>query len=383
VAARPQPGSSSRPIEGPLNLVVYSDAPLIGGAEHSLATLLRHLDSRFQVEAVTTDADVGRFLADARDGTTHRTVPAVSGKGDIGPLFAQLGAVRRSRPDLVHVNLRWIWTGQYGILAGLLAPGAGTIAVEHAQPDATRSRAQRFLRRQLCQRLDAHVAVGERSARSVESHIGLGPGSVLTIHNGVEETEALPARSAGAAPTIGAIGRLSAEKGFADLPHVLTQLPEARVVLVGDGPERERLAELAASLGVGDRFELVGWQASPREWLAQFDLLAVPSRMEGSPPLVALEAMMAGVPVVAADVGAVAEAIGPDVGALVPPGDPRALATAIGRLLSDHAQLARRGEQGRRLALQSFSAPLMAARFEALYEDVLSRRRGAAPEPGA
>lgn len=351
-----------------MRLVAYSDAPLVGGAEHSLATLLRHLAPRFEVGVVATDPDVGEFLAGARDGTKSHLVPGVEGKRDLGNLWAQLRAIRALRPDLVHVNLRWIWTGQYGILGGLLAPGAQTIAVEHAQPEATHSRAQRFLRRKLCERLGAHVAVGDRTARSVEAHIGLPEGSVLTIHNGVEDLGPAPAREPGDLPTVGAIGRLVPEKGFDDIPRALARIPGARAIVVGDGPERERIEELAVQLRVQDRLKLVGWQADPRKWMNDFDVLAVPSRIEGSPPLVALDAMMMGIPVVASDVGAVSEAIDDSTGALVPPRDPAALADAVTALLGDTPRRLRLGRQARSRALTQFAAGRMTESFEGLYD---------------
>lgn len=357
-----------------VDVLFYSDAPEIGGAEHSLATLLRNLDDRFRAHLMTTDTAVGEFLTAARPGSSLHALRPVAGKLDLGPIREHVRSFRAIRPDLVHVNLRWIWTGQYGILAGLLSPGARTIAVEHAQPTATSSWVQRRLRRGLEARVDAHVAVGERTARMIESYVGLPAGTVLTIHNGIEPFEPSPSTDADRPFTIGAIGRLVPEKGFEDLPPALAQVPGARIVLVGDGPERERLARLACEAGVEDRFELVGWQESPREWLAKFDVLAAPSRLEGSPPLVALEAMMGGLPVVAADVGSVSEAVvDAESGVLVPPGDIAALAAALTALGANRARRIELGERGRRLALEKFTAARMAERFEALYEEMLSR----------
>lgn len=356
-----------------VDVLFYSDAPEIGGAEHSLATLLRHLDDRFRAHLVTTDAAVGEFLAAARPDSSRRTIRPVAGKLDLGPIREHVRSFRAIRPDLVHVNLRWIWTGQYGILAGLLSPGARTIAVEHAQPAATRSGVQRRLRRGLEGRVDAHVAVGERTARMIESYVGLPAGTVRTINNGIEPSEPTPPPDPDRPFTIGAIGRLVPEKGFEDLPPALADLPEARLLLVGDGPDRERLARLAREAGVGDRFELVGWQEHPREWLAKFDVLAAPSRLEGSPPLAALEAMMAGVPVVAADVGSVSEAVvDGESGVLVPPRDVGALTGALAALGADRARRVELGEAGRRLALEKFTATKMSERFETLYEELLS-----------
>jgi glycosyltransferase involved in cell wall biosynthesis len=356
----------------PVRIVVHVDALLIGGAEHSTATLLRHLDRRFRVDLVVTDRSVGEFLAETREIGRLRVVPPVRARYELGNVGKQLTAIDRLRPDLVHVSRNWIWGSQMGILAGLLARGSRVVAVEHCQPLPTASRRLRLGRRVLARRLDALVAVGETTARSIESYIGLPEGFVSTIHNGVEELEARAPKELGRPPTIGALGRLAPEKGFDALPRALAQIPEARAVVLGEGPERDRLVALAAELGVADRFELAGWQADPSRWLCGFDVVAIPSRGEGSPPLAALEAMMIGVPVVATDVGSVHEAIDDDLtGILVAPGDPQALAAAIAALLPDRSRRERLAAAARREVLAEYTAAKMAERYERIYEQVL------------
>jgi glycosyltransferase involved in cell wall biosynthesis len=247
------------------------------------------------------------------------------------------------------------------------------VAVEHAVPRPTPNPRKRLSHRLLARRLGALVSVGENSARMVEHCIGLETGAVTTIHNGVEVAPFEPRLSPSPRPTIGAIGRLSPEKGFDDLPHILTRIPAARAVVLGEGPERARLAKLAAELGVADRFELPGWQESPGSWLSSFDLLAAPSRGEGF-PLVTLEAMMAGLPVVATDVGSVSEAIEDRVtGMLVPPRDTEAMAAAIEAVLADPELRERMVRTARERVLAEFTAAGMARNFEALYDRVLSR----------
>jgi len=259
------------------------------------------------------------------------------------------------------------------MLAGPLSPGTRTVIVEHSQPQAPRRRLGAAIVRWAAPRLDAIVAVSDSSARAIERFLGLPGLRVRTIHNGVEAAPAREPRAPGPVPTIGAIGRISAEKGFEDLVELLRRLPAARVVLVGDGPQRGELEARAAAAGVGERLELTGWQPDPGRLLAGFDLLVAPSRAEGSPPLSALEAMMAGVPVVAADVGAVSEAVEDDVtGLLVPAADPAALAAAVERLLADPELRARLCHRARELVATEFGAARMAARFEALYAELLA-----------
>lgn len=357
----------------PVRVTAYADASLIGGAEHTLATLLRHLDERFTVDIVATDAEVGEFLAGIRQPGQLKLVPPAKSQGDLRSFSRQIAAVRSLGPEIVHVNRTGIWAGQSGIAAGLLAPGARVVVVEHSQPVPPDGRSWAIKRRLLARRLGALVAVGNYTARSIESYIGLPANFVRTIHNGIEIAPACPVPNGSRTPTVGAIGRLSPEKGFDNLCQMLALAPGVRVILIGDGPEREAIASLARDLGVEERLVMVGWQDSPSDWFPEFDLLAVPSRLEGSPPLVALHAMMSGVPVVAANVGSISEAIDDGrTGVLVPPDAPAALAAAITELLDDRPRRLRIGQQGRSRVLQSFTASGMTERFESLYEELLA-----------
>ena len=141
------------------------------------------------------------------------------------------------------------------------------------------------------------------------------------------------------------VGRLSRQKGQDVLveawAEVRRRVPEARLVLVGDGPERESL-EQRASPGV----IFAGRQPDVPSWLRAADVVVLPSRYEGM-SLSLLEAMATGRSVVASDVEGMGEALGEDAGALVPPEDPGALAAAVATRLLDPALAGREGRAGR------------------------------------
>lgn len=119
----------------------------------------------------------------------------------------------------------------------------------------------------------------------------------------------------------------------------------------------------------------VGWSEDVRSHLAGVDLLVLPSRSEGF-PLTIVEAMLAGLPVVATRVGSVPEAVRDgETGLLVARDDPVALAAALRRLADDPHQRRRMGARGRRVAAASFTVEAMAGAYEALYADVLATRR--------
>jgi glycosyltransferase involved in cell wall biosynthesis len=140
-------------------------------------------------------------------------------------------------------------------------------------------------------------------------------------------------------PLIGTVARLKPEKGvryFVEAAARIAKLhPEARFLVIGDGPERDALSALASRLGVPVWF--LGARGDVPEFVGFLDVFVLPSLSEGT-PLVTLEAMSAGVPIVATNVGGVPYQItdGRD-GLLVPPRDPEAIATAVLRLI-EHAR---------------------------------------------
>ena len=156
-------------------------------------------------------------------------------------------------------------------------------------------------------------------------------------------------------PRIGYAGFLEPLKGIDELvvafAQVLPAHPEARLLVAGDGPERDRLLELARSLGAGDRVTLLGFIDPVAPLLAKLDVFVSPSHSEGIGTSI-LEAMAFGVPCVCADSGGPSEFISDGVsGLLVPAGDPSALSAAISHMLDHPAETERIAAHGRSVAL--------------------------------
>jgi glycosyltransferase involved in cell wall biosynthesis len=188
---------------------------------------------------------------------------------------------------------------------------------------------------------DAVIAVCE-AARQQAIAEGTPAEKIETIYNSVEAQPA-PDRSTrlfAGSPVIGTVGRMDSYKGQAyligALPVVLIEFPDARFVLIGDGPERECLQSSAERLGVGDRVSFLGTRSDVSVLMSQLDLFVLPSLLEGFPNAV-LEAMAARLPIVATRVGGVPELIEDGrTGLLVEPGSAQALAEAIIRIWTDH-----------------------------------------------
>lgn len=382
-----------------LRVLAYTDSQSVGGAELALGYLLGALDPEIEVAVLATAQDVGETIAAHRPGIPLVTVRPPRGIHDQVALREHVRAVRAFSPNIVHSNQAWPWACAYGELAGMLVSGTRVLAVDHLPVAGAIPRARRLGRRLLARRLNGHVAVGERAAREVEEIVGLPRGSVGAAPNGVppeiDETAApdlarvrdesdpkLPARhsggwsSGGSGAIVGSLGRLTEQKGYHLLVHALRGLPDARLVLVGDGPERASLERLADELGVAGRLTITGWVEDARSHLCGFDIFALPSAWEGM-PLGIIEAMHAGLPVIASDVGSVSEVVADgETGYLVSSGDLEGIRERLLRLSVDPPARARMGERGRRVARERFTDTAMAARYEAIYRRLTQARPG-------
>ena len=176
------------------------------------------------------------------------------------------------------------------------------------------------------------------------------------------------------APLVVCVGRLCAQKGQRTLldawPRIAAGVPGARLVLVGDGPDRRQLTE-----GAPDGVLFAGASAEVSRWYAAADLAVLPSRWEGM-ALTPLEAMACGRPVVVTDVGGARECLPPgqeDV-CLVPPGDPAALATAVTHLLRDPGLRAHLGEAAHKHVAAEFDVRRTAASVLRLYRELVAAR---------
>jgi glycosyltransferase involved in cell wall biosynthesis len=386
-----------------LRLLAYTDSTEVGGAELALGYLLGALSAEIEVGVLATDERVASTIASSRADASMVVVRGPRGSYDSAALREHLSAIRRFAPDILHANQAWPWACAYGELAGLLTRGTRVLAVDHLPLAVAVPRARRLGRQLLARRLDAHVAVGARCARMVEQIVGLRRDSVLSVPNGVPgvpigpgspdapgvadvsgvggdsgvsglSTRAESARSTGRGATdvvIGSLGRLTEQKGYDLLVRALPTLAHARLVLVGDGPQRGDLERLARELGVADRLTITGWVLDAPSRLAGFDVFALPSRWEGM-PLGILEAMHAGLPVLATAVGSVDEVVADgDTGYVVAPEDLDSVVDRLRRLIAAEALRSRMGERGRDVARELYSDVAMARRYEAVYQGLV------------
>jgi glycosyltransferase involved in cell wall biosynthesis len=241
------------------------------------------------------------------------------------------------------------------------------------------------LDRRVLRRLDRVVLVHEGMRQTPALH-GLWTERWRVIENGIAEAPSMEAtRSAEIeafcrqAPVVGTAGRLSPEKGFDILIEAFARVvgngSTARLLILGEGPERGALEARIARHGLADRVMLPGYVADAGVYLPLFDVFVLSSLTEGL-PLTVLEAMRASRPIVATRVGGVPSILGEGrSGRLVPPGDADALSVALSATLRDPAAAAALAAAAREAFGATYSSRRMADRYEALYEEILRERR--------
>jgi len=338
------------------------------------------------------------------------------GEGARGPKFLfllaivrpALAAIARFRPDVVQLHesdsgLLAAWLGRRRRRPLLVALLQVSYVEERravralrwgeeilGEPTVTEVRFRRY-------KAPLQIVLGRRTARAAD--LVLAPSATtaaeLARDYGAHDTAVLPNASGGIPATPQAVrevpadgppgllfvGRLRLRKGVEVLLRALALLRvqglSPRLRIAGDGEHRAAIERAAARFGVRDQVDFLGRRgpAEIRWLLARSAALVVPSTYEGM-PLVVLEAMVEGVPVVASRVSGIPEVVlDAETGWLVPPEDPPALAAALAELLADPAAARRRGERGRERLEARYRPAVVAALWESIVGAALLKRR--------
>jgi glycosyltransferase involved in cell wall biosynthesis len=348
----------------------------IGGAEQHLLTLLpalreRGIDAQFLSLDAGGDSDRLHRRLEAKGVPVHR----VNCGFDISPRLAAsvVSVVRSERPDLLHTHM--VHADIYGSVAAR-ALGVPLASTRH-NDDRYLLGPFKYVDRAFSKPAGAIIAISD-AVREFHVRAGLPERKLVTIHYGLDvlpsATSELTPEDAGissSAPLVLAIGRLIEQKDHATLLRafapVHAAIPDARLAILGWGTLEAATRELARQLGLQDAVLIPG-RVEPAAWLARADLFAHTSLWEGF-GIVLLEAMLAGLPVVATRVSAIPEIVDDGTtGILVAPGDDEALATALAGLLGDPERRRVLGEAGRERVRKEFSVAHMTDRTIAVYE---------------
>lgn len=318
--------------------------------------------------------ELARGLLKPFPSLRQRAVHAIERWWRIAPLSRALAKIlRQGGYDLLYMNNQPS-SNQEGYLA---AEMAGVPVVQHCRIEATLSRAEVDVVNRVAKRLIC-VSDGVRDTLVAQ---GVSPDLCRVVHNAIDGRQALPDPVVipGLAPgalVVGSVGSLIVRKANDHLLRaaaaIREQVPPFHLVLVGEGPEQERLEALAAKLGLAGQVTFAGFQQTPLAWVAAMDVLVLASAKEGLPRVI-LEAMLLGRPVIASDIVGSRELVeNGRSGLLYPYGDEGALGRHLVTLLTDGALRHRWGAAGRARVLQEFSIEHYVAGVQALLAEAAS-----------
>ena len=348
---------------------------------------------RFTVEVLAgrSEPDEGELWTEAEErGLKTWFVPAlqraVNPVADAKAHAMISHRIRQGQYDIVHTHI-----SKAGILGRLAARRQDVPVVVHTYHGRVQEMQGRSLKSRLfraCEQgaarwSDLLIAVSQATVQQcLDSGIGR-PDQYRVIYNGIDLPHFLdyqrgtrPIAGPAGFPVIGTIGSLTAEKGIDVLlramPGLLGRHPRLQLCVIGDGPLRSQLQEIARELGIGEQAHFPGIVTDVRTWLAHLDVLVAPSLREGL-PTVLLEGMALERPVVASRVGGVPEIVDDGVsGLLVPAGAPDELGQAIDLMLRDEGKRLEMGRAGRERVVERFGLEEMLRQTESAYDQLLA-----------
>ncbi|MCX6357792.1 MAG: glycosyltransferase [Candidatus Aureabacteria bacterium] len=373
----------------------------LGGAERQLVELVCGLDpERFSPHVCCLRGGgplLARLAARTSPVTVHASPSINYRKKAVAAALLwrhmrELARLARCvRPDIIHGILPMAC-----VAAGFAARLARVPVLVTSRRSLGCYKEGRFLLRQLenlvNRRADAVVANSEAVQRDTVARERIDPRKISVIYNGVnvpadgsvQGWRALTGRDI-RGPVACCVANFFPYKGHLELIAaaglVARDIPGFRLLLVGDGRERAAIERAIGAGRLGDNVILLGNRSDSMEIIRASQCVALASHEEGFPNVL-LEAMAAGKPVVATNVGGVPEIVRDgETGLLVPARDPGALAGALLRVLRDGPLAERMGRAGRARVLEHFSMERMVRAYERLYATLLSNRRGASSGP--
>jgi glycosyltransferase involved in cell wall biosynthesis len=373
----------------PINLCFFTDSLEPSGVGTHLALLIEGLDpQRYRTTLVCPPTPGAHALITRAEAAGARYQPlTVRNATDTADYQALVALLRDTPVQVFHNQIGIAWEGHWGTWAAREAGVPVVISTEHL-PYVLPIDHNTELKATVNYLVDRIITV---CAEARQSHLAAGiarPDQIVTIPNGIDVRAFTTASEhaiatlrqdlgfAPGAPIVGTVARMTEQKGHCYLldawPAVRAAVPEATLVLVGDGPLRWELEQQGQALGVADSVRFLGTREDVPALLGLFNVAVLPSLFEGL-PLYVLEAMAAGRPVVGTAVCGASEAIAEgETGLLVPPRDPAALAGAVISLLQAPTKAERMGQAGRLRLLRHFQSRRMVADTCALYDTLLT-----------
>jgi len=353
----------------------------VGGTERTLLDLARNLDQSRYAVTIWTIKDEGRLIKEVSEFVDYRSLKA-SGKSDVLAPLRFIREVRKQQPDIIQSFL--YYDNLLARFSGLTTQNASIITGVRAIPE------EPPLLRRVSERYTFGLSdlIVSNSQAGMEYVIarGANPEKVEVIRNGRQISKFVSGSAServcqqlqidGDLPVVGTVGRLVRRKGHLDLlnawPLVLNAYPDAQLLFVGDGPEREGFEAKATELGCRESVTFAGHRDDVPDMLDLMDVFVFPSHFDGLPGAL-IEAMIAELPIVATPVDGSAELIDDGVtGMFVPPRNSEEISRRVTDMLDDADMRENLGTAASEYARKEFALENMVAKFEKLYDDLLS-----------
>lgn len=355
-----------------------------GGLQKNLLTLIEQTSERFSHSICCVRN---------RGGLVERFEAASAAVVDLDKAFGTDWSIpwriaqhcRRIRPDIVHTRN---WGAIDGVVGARMARVPVVIHSEHGWDTTNAPARRRWVLWALSTGIDAVVAVSDHLRRWLSEDVGIAPGKLRLVRNGVDTNRFRPRedrdrlrRERGYQRedrVVAAVGRLDPVKNYPVLVAAFEEVArldaQARLLVVGTGPQRDSIEREIERRHLGSIVRFAGYCDDVEDWLAMADVFVHPSLSEGMTNA-ALEAMASGLPIVATRVGGLQEMVVDGVtGRLVSGGDVAALAAAMTSYCADAVARGKHGNAGRARVLAEFTLQAMISGYVTLYEGMLARR---------
>jgi len=363
----------------PVRVMQITHDLAIGGLQQVVVSICRNIDrDRFSISVLCL-REKGELAPELEEmGIPVFLLPRKRYGTDYFSFLKVASLLRRERTEVIHTHNKQPFID--GTLGGMMARSRTIVHTDHGRtfPDKRRYLFAEWVMSHFVYKI---AAVSDKTGEDLVRYEKIGRKKIVTVPNGVDqrlfevpidpETKKEEIGIRERYPILGIGARLVEVKGIEYLLGAVSELrrryPRALLVIAGTGPWEKRLKDVARELGIEDHVAFLGARRDMHELLRVFDLYVLPSLSEGM-PLALLEAMAAGCPVVATNVGGV-----PDIiidgynGMLVEPRNKDALAKAIRDMMDDDEKRNRFRERGRLLYERNYSAAAMTRRYERLY----------------
>lgn len=348
-----------------------------GGAQSHVLTLIDNFRSRCLIELIIGEDNFLAQEARLRNIKVHHVPSLVQPISPLRDLIATHDVARiltSSKPDLFHVHSTK--AGIVGRLAGA-STKTPTVFTAHGWAftegiQGIRSSIALNLEKTLGPFTRRIITVSEYDLNLAQRHGIARNKKMIAIHNGIDPNASRAQSPHSNSMNLVMVARFSPQKDYTTLIKAASLTRDLNLSFIGDGELLQQMKQLVVSLGISNRVNFLGTRSDVQEILAGNNTFALISNYEGF-PISILEAMRAGLPVIASDVGGVREAVLDGVtGRLVPRGDVNALASALQELANDPAKRLQMGEAGRQRFLERFTLQSMLDKTWAVYEEVLA-----------